>query len=50
MGFIFDINGYGGSLQDDLENVPGNSFGYADVGSAWAGGGIVGGHTGNNDR
>ena len=40
MGFIFDINEYGGSLQDDLENVPGNPFGHINVGSGWTSGGI----------
>ncbi len=40
VGFIFDINEYGGSLQDDLENVPGNPFGHINVGSGWTSGGI----------
>ena len=38
---IFDKNGYRGSLQDDLEDIPGNSFGYQNVGTGWGYGGIV---------
>ena len=37
---IFDIIGYRGSLQDDLEDVPDNPLGYVDVGSGWTSGGI----------
>ena len=47
---IFDIIGYRGSLQDDLEDVPDNPLGYVDVGSGWTSGGIIGRHTRNNDR
>ena len=39
---LFDINGYGGSLQDDLENVLGDPLRYVDVGGGWGNGGIVG--------
>jgi len=35
MGFIFDIIDYRGSLQDDLEDVLGNPFGYQNVGTGW---------------
>ena len=44
IGFIFDKIGYGGSLQDDLEDVSDNPLGYVDVGSGWTRVGIVGRH------
>ena len=45
IGTIFDIIGYRGSLQDDLEDVPDNPLGYQNVGTGWGYGGIVAGHS-----
>ena len=49
MGFIFDIIGYTGLLENTVQKVSGNTPGHYTVGSGWTNRGVVGCNTGNDD-